>query len=259
MSIKISHLSYNYSKSKPVLKDVSLSINDGEIAILLGPNGVGKSTLLKCIDRLIKYKEGTIYIDNKNLNDYKLNERAQTIAFVKQYPDFGDVLVFDAILFGRTPYIYGEISKKDKNIVKEIIEKLGLEKIALSNVNEISGGERQIVAIARALAQKPKIILFDEPTSNLDIKNQEQIMSIIRKLSNEEKVTILVTMHDINSAIRLGNHFILIKDGQVYSEGNNEIINKESISKVYDIDIDLIDIKGTKQIVLKGVQNEKND
>lgn len=259
MNILVKNLSYKYSKNNYVLNDVSFNIAEGNIAIILGPNGVGKSTLLKCIDDILKYKEGTIYIDNKDLHQLKANERARTIAFVKQYPDFGDVSVFDAILFGRTPYIYGEVSKEDKELVVEIIHKLHLEKIALANVNEISGGERQIVAIARALAQKPKIILFDEPTSNLDIKNQENIIQLIKYLSINEKVTILVTMHDINTAMNLGNYFILIKGGKIFKEGDEGILNKDNIKSVYDVNVNLVEINKKKHIVLEEKENEKND
>ena len=250
--IVIKDLSFSYSKNKEVLNNINFKINEGDFVMLIGPNGNGKTTLLKCIDNLLNINKGAIFVNDKDIKDYKRNDLSKLIGYVPQVLEFADMSVFDTILLGRTPFIKFEATDKDYEIVSNLINKFSLQDVALKNVNSLSGGERQKVAIARLLAGETRILLFDEPTSNLDIKNQFEVMNEIKKLSKEEKLTIIVTMHDMNLAIRYGTTFVLLKDGKIAKSGDENIITKETIKDIFDIDVNILDINGQKTIVYRS-------
>lgn len=249
--IEIKNLSFSYSKNKKVLNNVNLTIKTGSFVTLLGPNGNGKTTLLKCIDNLLNYKEGQILINNKDLKEYKRNELSKLIGYVPQVLEFSDMSVFDTILLGRIPYIRLDATKKDYEIVNNLIHKLNLQDVALRNVNELSGGERQKVAIARLLASEAKILLFDEPTSNLDIKNQIDAMNIIKDISKDEEITTIISIHDISLALKYGDNFILMKDGEIVSSGDKSIINPQTLKSIFNVDVDIINVNEQNVIVFK--------
>ena len=159
--LKINNLTFKYRKKAPlVLDDVSFTLNDGEIGIVLGKNGVGKSTLFKLIVGLIKPISGDILINDINLNKLKIKDRAKMIAYVPQSIQFGDLSVYETILSGRVSFYSLFPSKKDEEIVQNVIKEMGLEGFLNKNVNELSGGEKQKIAIARALVQEPKVLIF---------------------------------------------------------------------------------------------------
>lgn len=249
--IDIKDLSFAYSKNKKVLNNVNLTIKEGEFTILLGPNGNGKTTLLKCIDNLLSFKQGNISINNKDIKEYRRRDLAKLIGYVPQILEFSDMSVFDTILLGRIPYITFDVSKEDYEIVNNLINKFHLNDIALKNVNDLSGGERQKVAIARLLAGNTKIILFDEPTSNLDVKNQLEAMNLIKEISKEQNITTIVTTHDINLALRYGTNFILMKNGEIASSGDKSIINPQTLKTIFDINVDIVNINNKDIVVYK--------
>lgn len=238
MKLEIQNLSYSYTKkSSDILKEVTFDLKPGECGVLLGPNGAGKSTVIKCIDGIKKYDRGSIKINNYEVNKLSKKRLAQKVGYVPQSIEFADMSVFDAVLMGRIPYIRYQPSKKDLEIVGKSIREMQIENITHKNVNELSGGEKQKVAIARTLAQEPEVLLFDEPTSNLDIKNQMEIVKVVKKLKKSKKISILVTMHDINLALKFADKFILLKNGVVHSAGDRTIITPELIKKVYELDV----------------------
>jgi len=250
MNLEISNLCFSYGKKNiQILNNVSFDLLPGECGVLLGPNGAVKSTIIKWIDGLVKYEDGSIKINNKEVKNYSKRKLAQTIGYVPQLIEFADMTVFDAVLLGRIPYIRHQPSKHDLNVVDRVIHEMNLEMITHKNVNEISGGEQQKVAIARTLAQEPSILLFDEPTSNLDIKNQMEIVNLIKKLAKENNISILVTMHDINLALTFADKFILVKNGNIYGVGNNSIIDSKSIKDVYELNVTM-NLIGEKIVVL---------
>lgn len=250
MRLEVNNLTFGYSKKDPnIITRISFNLLPGECGVLLGPNGAGKSTIIKCVDGITKYIYGSIKVNDKEVKEYSGRDLAKTIGYVPQLIEFADMSVFDAILLGRVPYIRYQPGKRDLKVVHDIIRKMKLEDIALKNVNEISGGEQQKVAIARAIAQEPAILLFDEPTSDLDIKNQMEIVKLIKHLAKEYNISILVTMHDINLALLLADKFILLKKGKVYKIGNNSIIDAKAIKDVYELDVDINKI-GERIVVL---------
>jgi len=250
MRLEVNNLTFGYGKKEPnIITRVSFNLLPGECGVLLGPNGAGKSTIIKCVDGITKYVYGSIKVNDKEVKEYSGRDLAKTIGYVPQSIEFADMSVFDAILLGRVPYFRYQPSKRDLKVVHDIIKDMKLEKIALKNVNEISGGEQQKVAIARAIAQEPAILLFDEPTSDLDIKNQMEIVKLIKHLAKEFNISVLVTMHDINLALLLADKFILLKKGKVYKIGNNSIIDAKAIKDVYELDVDINKI-GEKIVIL---------
>lgn len=157
--------------------------------------------------------------------------------------------VFDALLLGRKPHIKWEISKKDIEITENVLKLLDLEKYALRNTNELSGGELQKVIIGRALVQEPKLILLDEPTNNLDLKNQLEVMRILKDVSVSQNITSIIVMHDINLALRYSDKFLMLKDGKIFAEGGKEIINSQNIMEVYGVNTYVHNLNGHLTIV----------
>lgn len=247
--IDIKSLSFSYS-AKKVLNDISFIGNNGDIIAILGQNGAGKSTLLKCLNGILKPNSGSILIDNKNILDLSSNEKAKLLSYVPQDIMFGDFCIFDAVLMGRKPYIKFDSTNEDLKITSDILKKFNLEDMALNNVNEISGGERQKVAIARTLAQDSSIILFDEPTSNLDLKNQLNTISMIKEIVKNNKIAI-ITMHDLNMAMRLANKFLFLKDNKIYAFGDENIITKKLVKDIYEIDVEIVRLNNHKTIIIK--------
>lgn len=255
--LKVEDLTFRYQNTL-VLKEINFTIEDGDIVAILGANGAGKSTLLKCLNHILKSEEGTIKIDESNLALLKDKTKAQLISYVPQEIIFGDFTVFDAVLMGRTPYLRFELKEEDLMMTNQILERFHLLDDALKNVNTLSGGQKQKVAIARAIVQDAKIILFDEPTSNLDLKNQLEIGALIKKITTNDKITV-VAMHDLNMAIRLANKFLFLKNHQVYAYGSSKIITAKLIKEVYDLDVEIVDFNQTKMIIPKEENNDEKN
>ena len=257
--LKISNLSFKYQKKFPlVLDNVYLNLGDGEIGILLGKNGGGKSTLFKIIVGLLKPTQGEIYFNDINLNKIKIKERAKLISYVPQNIQFGDLTVYETILSGRVTHYSIFPSIKDVEIVQNLIKEMGLEGFLNKNINELSGGEKQKIAIARALVQEPKILIFDEPTGNLDIGNEQLILQEAKKICRNKNISILISIHDISIASYYGDKFFLLKDNKIKYSGDKEIINEETISDIFDVKATIKEIENKKFIYIEGGHdNEK--
>jgi len=238
-------------KSKKILENVTCKIRRGSVVSILGVNGAGKSTLLKCINKILKPKKGTILIENINIKDMDELEIAKKIGYVPQNSHGNFLNVFDAVLLGRKPYIKWDITDRDIKITYEVLKMLELEEYALRYTNELSGGELQKVIIARALVQEPEILLLDEPTNNLDLKNQIEVMNLIRNISLAKNIVSIVVMHDLNIALRYSDKFIMLKDGKIFAEGGKEVIEPHNIKEVYGVDVYIGEINGIPVIVPK--------
>ena len=250
MKLEIKNLCFAYGSHEGV-QDVSFCAEEGDFVAVLGVNGVGKSTMLKCINKINGATSGEILIDRQSINKLDNTELAKRIGYVAQNCRFSDGTVFDSVLLGRKPFIKWDVSAKDLKIVQEVLKLLSLEKFSMRNVLELSGGERQKVAIARALAQQTPILLFDEPTSNLDLKNQLEVLHIIQDIVEQQHLTAVVTIHDLNLALRFANKFLAMVDGSVYSFGGIETITQQSIQEVYDVSASVIAYDGYKVVIPK--------
>jgi len=234
MKLKIKGISFSY-KSEEILKNISFEIKKGEIVAVLGKNGAGKSTLLKTMAKMLKAKKGSVFCDSLDLFKLPRKEFVKKLSYVSQKQTSNDLNVFEMLMLGRRSYFNFRPTKEDFEEVQKVIDKLSLNHIKLKPTNELSGGELQKVAIARAIIQKSDIILLDEPTNNLDIKNQIEILKLLKSL----KKTAVLVLHDVNLAIRFCDKLIFMRDGKILYEGDKSIITPELIKDVYDIEVDI--------------------
>lgn len=248
---KISNLSFAYKKNNNVLNDINLSLKNKSIGVVLGKNGSGKSTLFKNILGILKPNQGDIKLNDLDMINIKKDLRAKKISYVPQDITFGSLSVFDSVLLGRITYFNYIVKDEDIKIVDDIIHEMKLDKIALKNVNELSGGERQKVAIARALVQELELIIFDEPTGNLDIYNEKLILDEAKKIVKNKNVSILISLHDLNLAYEFADEFYFIKEGKIIYQGDKEVFNEENIKETFDLNVKLINVEN-KKIVMIG-------
>lgn len=243
--LEIKNITFRYNRRAPLILDnINLTLEKGEIGILLGKNGSGKTTLFKNILGIEKPESGSISYDGKDLLRLSRRERAGYIAYVPQDIQFGDLTVYDTVLMGRMAYFGLRAGKEDEKITEEVLNDMGLTELASRNANELSGGERQKIAIARALVQEPKLLIFDEPTGNLDIANEQLILKEAKKVAKEKGIGILTSLHDLNQALDLGTKFFFIKEGKIVYLGGPEIVTKEVIKEIFNADVEIIEHDG---------------
>ena len=251
--IRIRDIEFSYNVA-PVLQDVGCNIGTGDFVALVGPNGSGKSTLIKCINGILKINKGEILIDGEAAKSYSPNAMARKVAYVPQNLCRPlSATVFDTVLMGRKPYIDWRPSAKDLDITAEILKLLDIDHLSMNRTTELSGGQRQTVMIARALAQEPEILLLDEPTANLDIRHQMEVLEILKTLSSK-KITIVIAIHDINMAVRYADNIMMLKDGKVFFYGSKDKITAENIEALYDIKVEIISVDGVPYIIPKELQ-----
>ncbi|MEC9489424.1 MAG: ABC transporter ATP-binding protein, partial [Halanaerobiales bacterium] len=224
-----------------VLRGIDLEIETGSFIGIIGPNASGKSTLLKNMSQTLKPESGAIYFDHQLLNDYSSLELAKKMAVVPQDTEVNfNFNVYDIIMMGRHPYQkrWSGLSQEDKKIVKEVMEVTDTLKLKGKLINELSGGERQRVIIARALAQKPDILLLDEPTSSLDINYQGEIYDLLNYLNQEFNLTIITVSHDLNLTAQYCEELLLLKEGRIYAAGPPEkVLTENNIKAVYNAEV----------------------
>lgn len=223
--------------SREVIKGVSLQIPHGGVTGIIGPNGSGKSTLLKTISKILTPTSGEILVQGQRLAGMNQREVARKISVVDQDERIGfGFKVWEVVLMGRHPYLprFGREKERDWNLVKWAMEAAGITHLQDRLAGELSGGEKQRVLLARALAQEPEILLLDEPTSHLDIAHQTEIMDLIEKLRLSRELTVVMVLHDLNLAAQYCDSLILMKDGQIFSRGiPDQVITVENIWQVY--------------------------
>jgi len=241
--IRFEKVFFRYQEN-PVLKDLTFTIADGEFVGIIGPNGAGKSTMLKLINRLLIPEKGKIALQNKPLKSYSHKELARWIGYVPQ--DFSTTFNYTAleiVLMGRYPYqkALAFDSAEDIQMALQAMEITDCDHLRSREIHTLSGGEKQLVILASALAQQPRILLLDEPTSALDIKHQIHFYQILHKLRNEQKITILTVTHEVNLAAQFCERIIILKNGMIVADGPTaNVIQPEILQHIYDIPLQVI-------------------
>ncbi|KQC04723.1 MAG: iron ABC transporter ATP-binding protein [Methanoculleus sp. SDB] len=237
VTLRIEDLSFSYRQGK-VLDAISFETGEGELLGIVGPNGCGKTTLIKCIDQILLPDRGSIRLDGTDLQRLSRRELSRRISYVPQaISSSGSSTVFEIVLMGRRPYLNWSVSESDELKVIEAIKLLGIENLAFRNIRNLSGGERQRVMIARALVQDTQILLLDEPTSNLDVHYQMGVLEVISGLARERDLTVIMAIHDLNLASRYCTDLLVLNRGTVYGQGSpSDLLSPEMIREVYGIE-----------------------
>ncbi len=246
--IRIENLCFSYGNHK-ILHNLSFSSEKGELLSVLGINGSGKSTMLKCINRLLQADSGSIFIDGTEVGSMSRQQLAAKIGYLPQSTIPSDSTVFEAVLTGRKPYLGWQLNDLDINETSGILKLTGTEKYSSRLCNTLSGGELQRVAIARTLAQKPSLLLLDEPANHLDIRNQMDVLALIRRLTSQLGITTIAVMHDLNMALRFSDKFLMMKEGAVLATGGIEVMTEANILETYQIQVRMLDLDGIPMVV----------
>lgn len=245
--IKVENLTFRHGHAgKPVVNNVSLAVETGHLAVLLGPNGSGKTSLFKCIAGIWNPESGKVLFNGRDIVGMTFRERARLLAIVPQEhtPPF-PYSVFEAVLMGRAPHVtlFSAPSATDEYAVSAALAAVGIKHLANRCYTRISGGERQLVLIARALAQEAPLLLLDEPTSHLDFKNQHLILETVGRVAKANKLTVLMTLHDPNLASCFAHQIFMIKEGVIVTAGSTEsTLTEDNLGQLYNIDIGVSEI-----------------
>ncbi len=262
MELKIKDVSFSYS-SVPVLHDVSFELGGNELVSILGPNGVGKSTLIHCINKILAPTSGTVLIDGKDVSEIKLKELAKQIGYVPYSAnDSFPLSVIDTVMIGRHPHSKWGTLDKDLDIVYDTLRMLGISHLAMRPFNELSAGQHQKVMLARGLVQEPEILLLDEPTSNLDVRHQLDVTKMLKRLSREKNILIVMISHDINIAAKYSDKIILMHKGSVFDMGEpNKVITAENLRTVYGVTAEITKDDDAPHVILKDAlpMDEEDD
>ena len=233
--LKIKDFKIGYD-DKVIVKDFSLHVKKGDMLTIIGPNGSGKSTVLKAVGRLLKPMDGVVYLDGKLLQEMNNKEIAKEMACLSQHNSAPkDMTIRKIVSFGRNPHKnwFQGLNKEDEDIVTWAIEKTNLSHMENKNISDISGGERQRAWIAMALAQKPKVLLLDEPTTYLDINNQIEILELVKELNEKLNLTVVMVLHDLNQAAKYSSEVLVLKNGEIKAQGKPEEILDKKIGRAH--------------------------
>jgi iron complex transport system ATP-binding protein len=236
--LEIENLSAGYS-TENVLQNVSLVVEAGAVASVIGPNGCGKSTLLRCITGQLKARSGRVAVAGDDVAKLDARERARRIALLPQFfAGDEDLTTEETVALGRTPHLsaYGTPGKRDREIVHRVLDATDTTQFAARRLGELSGGERQRVGLARALAQQPRVLLLDEPTSNLDLRYQHELLGLVRQVARQELFAVVLVLHQINLASSISDTMLLLQNGQTRAVGSpQQVMTRDNLQNVYQL------------------------
>ena len=257
LGIRADNLAVSYGKH-PVWENLNITIDKPGLVGILGPNGVGKSTFMYTINKLISPTEGKVYLGEKDVAEMDFKEIARHVAYVPQRSDETfSMSVLDTVLMGRYPVSGYITTKEDVHFAAKCLKVLGITDLAMRNFNELSAGQHQKVMIARGLAQDPEILLLDEPTSNLDVHHQLHVMKMLRDIAHKKQIIVVVICHDLNIASRFADRLILLSKGTVRCDGEpKDVITSENIQEVYDVKADIVEVDGRPYAIFHAHEKE---
>ncbi len=236
----------------PLLKDVSFTLDRPELVCVIGPNGVGKTTLVKCINKLLKLDSGSVTLDGEDVAGMRLMELARRMAFVPNRMDsVFRTSVAEMVLMGRFPFAQWANSDRDLDVVDKAMDALNLQPLSHRDISELSSGQMQKVLIARGLAQEPRILILDEPTSNLDVKHQMEVMGFLRRYAADNGIIVLMVCHDLNLTAAFADRIIMVADGGIFADGTAwDIMTESNIREVYGVESKVVDVEGRPHVIL---------
>ena len=247
--LEVKSLSFAYRCGRQILEDVSFSVPGGACLAVLGNNGAGKSTLLGCLAGLLRPRTGRVLVDGEDLLAMDAGRTARTVALVSQFAPASRLTVYDMVLLGRKPYLKWDFTAADRAMTEEALERLGLSGLALRYADRLSGGEGQKVQLARALVQRPKLLLLDEPTSSLDLRSQYEVLGLVSRLCREQGITAVAVLHDLNLALRFCHRFLLLHGGRVYAQGDASVVSPKAIRDVYGMEAAVRELDGVPVVL----------
>lgn len=241
--LSIRSISVNYGETE-IIRDVSFNVESGEVVSLIGPNGAGKTTMIRAISGVLPLRSGSVHVVSGDLSTLSITQRARLLAVVPQARRLPPAYsVQQAVLMGRTPYLgwLGNPSKNDYEKVKWALDRTQITELTERRVEELSGGEQQLVLVARALAQDAPVVLLDEPTAHLDLQHQATILDLVRTLAQERNLAVLMSMHDLNLVSLYSDRIALIGDGCLHAFGTpKEVLNPQLLSDIYQVPLHVI-------------------
>lgn len=256
MRMELKNVSFAYKSSQtPALHDINLVLEEPGLYCIVGPNGVGKSTMVKCMNRILKPTSGQVLLNDVDIQNMKLKEIAEHIGYVPvQTQDVFSMPVIDAILLGRQKANKWKTTDEDLEIAARVMKMMGIQDLAMRGFNHLSAGQHQKVAIARGLVQEPEMLILDEPTANLDVKHQVYVSELLRAMAIEENMIVLMISHDLNIAAKYAHKIIVMEHGTVVDVGTSkDIITEDLVARVYEVECKIEDDEGRPHVVLGSV------
>ena len=252
MQINIKGLQFSYT-SVPILDDINLNLDGKKLVSILGPNGVGKSTLIHCINKILTPKGGVVLMDGKDVKEITVKEMSKIVGYVPYSAnDSFPLSVVDTVLMGRHPHSKWGSLDNDLRIVYETLEQLGITHLAMRSFNELSAGQHQKVMLARGLVQEPEVLLLDEPTSNLDVRHQIDVTKLLKKMVSEKGILTIMISHDINIAAKYSDEIIMMHDGKIFATGTpEEVITEDNLRTVYGVECVVVEDQGSPHVILR--------
>lgn len=249
VTVSLNEVSFSYPGAD-ILHDITFSIGPGEMTGLIGPNGSGKSTLIKCMDTILKPR-GSILLNGRDIHTLERVDVARNIGLVPQNGTSAmSSTVFETVLMGRRPHSAWRISTQDIDKVAHALERLGIGDMAMRDFSSLSGGQKQMVLLARAICQEPEVLLLDEPTSALDIRHQLEVLEIVNHLVKERNMSVIIALHDLNLGARYTDSMVMLREGKIFSAGKPaDLYTPDMIREVYGVMAEIISVHGKPHVV----------
>ncbi len=254
--IEVEGLSFGYSSEREVIRNVSFRIEEPSFVCIVGPNGVGKSTLIRCMNGLVSPTEGRVRIFGRDVSDYSPKELARTMSYVPvMTSDFNVLTVLDTVLIGRYAHQRWRTTDEDIEVAYKALEAMEIGDLSMRNFNELSAGQHQKVSLARGLVQEPRVLILDEPTSNLDVRHQMYVSAFLRLLVRKTGMTVIMVSHDLNLSSKFADKIIVMSPpGILYGMGEpKDVITERMIEDVYKVECDIVDDHGVPHVMLQSV------